>query len=127
MTDMVGRDPTSYEPGQLPPIDTALLAAPPQAAIPALDKLAAECVDRFRVGWNTVIVGIATEHLSRPAPVDRDRLVSMPTHGVTDRPELAPHAFAGAMTHQQEVFPRAVGRMEFSTILLSIWIRPSSR
>ena len=29
--------------------------------------------------------------------------------------------------NSQFFFPRAVGRMEFSTRLLSIWIRPSSR
>jgi hypothetical protein len=41
------------------------LAAPPQAAIPALDKLAAEGVDRSQVGWNAVVVSIAVEHLSQ--------------------------------------------------------------
>ena len=30
---MVGRYPTSYQSGHLPPVDAALLAAPPQAAI----------------------------------------------------------------------------------------------
>ena len=92
--------------GSSSPGDTALLATPPQAALPTLDKLAAEGVDRSRVGWDAVIVSIAAEHLSQPAPLDRDRLVSVPTQGVTDRPELAPHAFAGAMPHQDEVsFP----------------------
>ena len=100
---MVGRYPTSCQSGHLQPVDTAFLAAPPQAAIPALDKLTAEGVDRLRVGWNAVIVSIAAEHLSQPAPLDRDRPVSVPSQGVTDRPELAPHAFAGAMPHQDKV------------------------
>ena len=38
-------------------------------------------------------------------------------------------ALAGIGIAQEEpvLFPKSVGRMEFSTRLLSIWIRPSSR
>jgi hypothetical protein len=72
---MVGRYPTSCQSSHLQPVDMALLATPPQAAIPTLDKLAPEGVDRSRVGWDAVIVSIAAEHLSQPAPLDRGRLV----------------------------------------------------
>ena len=89
-----------------PPLETILLASSPERFHPKALNVVEECTKHPSVGRDRMVGKVASDDLSQPSPLFRDRLVSTSSQFPLDLFELGPQAIAPGLPSDDEI-PKA--------------------
>src|ERR1700722_2291408 len=102
MEDLGRRQPFTRETFDPFPCRDVLLATPPERAPPEVDNIEAERTEHANVGGRGVVVEPALDHLAKPLPLSRRRVMHALSQAFLDLLQLRPHAVASALALQEE-------------------------